>query len=56
MARARHAMSREVAALSLEEIAERCIGRFRDKRGDWDAFEDAKIAGYRRREAHLGRP
>jgi hypothetical protein len=30
-------------------------GRFRNKRGGWDAFEDANLEGYRRREAHLGR-
>jgi mannose-6-phosphate isomerase-like protein (cupin superfamily) len=48
MAKARHEMPPEIAALSLEEIAERYIGRFRDKRGDWEAFEDAKIEGYRR--------
>lgn len=45
---ARHAMPAEIAALSLEEIAKRYIGRFRDKKGDWAAFEDAKIDGYRR--------
>src|SRR6202162_2743707 len=48
MATARHPVPSEIAALSLEEIAERYIGRFRDKRADWNAFEDAKIEGYRR--------
>ena len=48
MAVARHTMPPEVAKLSIEEIAERYIGRFRDKTGDWAAFEDAKIEGYRR--------
>src|SRR5215472_3229676 len=48
MARARHQIPPEVAALSLEEIAERYIGRFCDKKADWEAFEDAKIEGYRR--------
>ena len=48
MAIARHPVPPEIAALSLEEIAERYIGRFRDKVADWEAFEDAKIAGYRR--------
>jgi mannose-6-phosphate isomerase-like protein (cupin superfamily) len=48
MAAARHEMPPEIAALSLEEIAERYIGRFRDKTRDWEAFEDAKIEGYRR--------
>ena len=48
MAVARHGMPPDVASLSLEEIAERYIGRFRDKIPDWAAFEDAKIEGYRR--------
>ena len=48
MAAARHEMPAEIAALSLDEIAERYIGRFRDKVPDWEAFEDAKIEGYRR--------
>jgi mannose-6-phosphate isomerase-like protein (cupin superfamily) len=48
MAQARHKMPPEIAALSLAEIAERYIGRFRDKSADWEAFEDAKIEGYRR--------
>ena len=45
---ARHAMSPEVASLSLEQIMDRYVGRFGDKRGDWAAFEDAKIEGYKR--------
>jgi len=48
MARARHQIPPEVAALSLEEIATRYIVRFCDKKADWEAFEDAKIEGYRR--------
>ena len=48
MAVARHPLPPEVASLSLEEIAERYIGHFRDKVADWNAFEDAKIEGYRR--------
>src|ERR1044071_3654487 len=48
MPTARHPVPPEIAALTLEEIAERYIGRFRDKVGDWEAFEDAKIEGYRR--------
>ncbi len=48
MAQARPAMPPEVAARSLEEIAARYIGRFRDKTADWAAFEDARIEGYRR--------
>jgi mannose-6-phosphate isomerase-like protein (cupin superfamily) len=45
---ARHTMPQEVAKLSPEEIAQRYIVRFRDKTADWNAFEDAKIEGYRR--------
>ena len=48
MAKARHAMPPEVASLSPEQIAERYIGRFRDKKADWEAFEDARVDGYRR--------
>jgi len=48
MATARHAKPPEIAALSPDEIAERFIGRFRDKTADWEAFEDARIDGYRR--------
>ena len=48
MAKARHPIPPEIAALSLDEIAERYIGRFRDKKPDWEAFEDAKTDGYRR--------
>src|SRR2546421_8888314 len=53
MAAARHEMPPEIAALSLDEIAERYIGRFRDKIPDWEAFEDAKIEGYRRAQHPL---
>jgi hypothetical protein len=45
MAKARHEIPPEIASLSLEEIAERYIRRFRDKTADWEAFEDAKIDG-----------
>jgi mannose-6-phosphate isomerase-like protein (cupin superfamily) len=48
MSTARHAMPPEVASLTLEAIADRYIGRFRDKTPDWAAFEDAKLDGYRR--------
>jgi hypothetical protein len=56
MAAARHEMPPEIAALSLDEIAERYIGRFRDKIPDWEAFEDAKIEGYRRAQTALSAP
>jgi len=43
-----HAKPPEVAELSIEEIAARYTARFRDRTADWQAFEDAKIKGYRR--------
>jgi hypothetical protein len=56
MAKARHAMPPEVAALSLEEIAARYGGRLSHKTGDREAFEDAKIEGSGWRDAHLTCP
>ncbi|MCK8786145.1 cupin domain-containing protein [Roseomonas sp. NAR14] len=48
MATARHQRAPELAAASLEEIMGRYVGRFRDKKPDWNAFEDAKIEGWKR--------
>jgi mannose-6-phosphate isomerase-like protein (cupin superfamily) len=48
MAEVVHPKPREIADLTLEEIAERFVARFRDRKADWYAFEDAKIDGYRR--------
>jgi quercetin dioxygenase-like cupin family protein len=48
MAVARHKRDADVEALSLEEIMQRYVGRFADKKADWAAFEDAKIEGYKR--------
>ena len=48
MSVARHAQPPEIADLSLEQIAERYVARFRDRKADWEAFEDAKIDGFRR--------
>lgn len=48
MSIARHPMPPEVASLSLDEVVQKYTGRFRDKRPDWYAFEDAKIEGYKR--------
>ena len=45
---ARHPMPPEVAALSLEQIAEKYVARFRDRVADWDAFADARVEGYKR--------
>ena len=48
MSVARHALPPELVGLSLDQIVERSIGRFRDKVPDWAAFEDAKLEGYKR--------
>src|SRR3954467_10841449 len=45
---ARHRRPTELEDASLEEIMRTHVGRFSEKRGDWAAFEDAKIDGYRR--------
>ena len=47
MSQARHPMPPEVAGLPIEEIGKRYVARFRDRKPDWNAFEDAKmIDGY----------
>ena len=48
MSQARHPMPPEVAGLSIEEIGARYVARFVDRKPDWNAFEDAKIEGYKR--------
>src|ERR1700727_3170479 len=48
MATARHARSKELESASLEQIMDRYVARYADRRADWAAFEDAKIEGFRR--------
>jgi oxalate decarboxylase/phosphoglucose isomerase-like protein (cupin superfamily) len=48
MATARHARSKELESASLEQIMDRYVARFADRRADWAAFEDAKLEGYKR--------
>ena len=45
---ARHPRPKELEGVPVEEIMKKYVGRFRDKNGDWAAFEDAKIEGYKR--------
>jgi oxalate decarboxylase/phosphoglucose isomerase-like protein (cupin superfamily) len=45
---ARHPRPPELKDASLEEIIERYVARFADRRADWAAFEDAKIEGFKR--------
>lgn len=48
MAIARHARPKEIENASLEEIIDRYVARFADRKADWAAFEDAKIEGFKR--------
>jgi mannose-6-phosphate isomerase-like protein (cupin superfamily) len=48
MNEARHSRPPELAGVPLEDIAARYVARFRDRKADWTAFEDAKIEGYKR--------
>src|ERR1043166_7701508 len=48
MSVARHPRPKELEDVSLEDIMRTHVGRFSEKRGVWEAFEDAKIEGYRR--------
>ena len=45
---ARHPRPPELVGMPLEEIAARYVARFRDRKADWAAFEDAKIEGFKR--------
>ena len=38
----------ELENVSIEEIADRYVARFSDRKPDWAAFEDAKIEGFKR--------
>ncbi len=48
MSVARHPRPAHLAGVPLEKIMERYTGRFREKKPDWAAFEDAKIEGWKR--------
>jgi len=48
MSVARHKRPPELEGIPLEEILERYVARFRDRVPDWEAFEDAKIEGWKR--------
>ena len=48
MSVARHPRSKELEGASLEAILDRYVARFRDRKSDWAAFEDAKIEGFKR--------
>ena len=48
MSVARHPRPKELEGVPVEEIMQRFVGRFKEKRADWAAFEDAKIEGFKR--------
>jgi len=48
MSVARHKLPPELEGVSIDDIAERYTRRFSDIAPDWEAFEDAKIEGYKR--------
>ena len=45
---ARHPRPAELVGVSPEELSTRFIARFRDRKPDWNAFEDAKTEGFKR--------
>ena len=45
---ARHPRPPELVNASVEEIMDKYVARFADRKADWAAFEDAKIEGYKR--------
>lgn len=45
---ARHPRPPELQDASLDEIMSTYVGKYKDKRGDWNAFADANIEGYKR--------
>ena len=48
MSVARHPRPKELEGVPIEDIMKRYVGRFKEKKPDWAAFEDAKIEGYKR--------
>lgn len=48
MSAARHPRPPELVGVSLEDLSKQFVARFRDRKADWAAFEDAKIEGFKR--------
>ena len=48
MSIARHSRPADIANASIEELRRRFVARYRDRKPDWAAFEDAKIEGFKR--------
>ena len=45
---ARHPLPPELEGMPIQEIERRYVARFRDRKPDWNAFEDARHEGYKR--------
>jgi hypothetical protein len=45
MSVARHPRPPELVGVPVEDIMQKFVGRFREKKPDWAAFEDAKSYG-----------
>ena len=48
MSPARHPLPPELVGVPVHELLARFTGRFKDKKSDWYAFEDAKHEGFKR--------
>src|ERR1700704_5885297 len=48
MSVARHPRPKELEGVPIDEIMKKYVGRFKEKKPDWAAFEDAKIEGFKR--------
>ena len=48
MSVARHPRPKDLEGVNIDDIAEKYVRRYRDITSDWEAFEDAKIEGYKR--------
>lgn len=48
MTTARHPRPPELEDVAIDDIAQTFVARFKDRTPDWNAFEDAKLDGYRR--------
>ena len=48
MAVARHPRPEELEGVSLEKIMDTYVARYKDRKADWNAFEDAKVEGFKR--------
>jgi len=53
---ARHPLPKELVGVAIEDIMKRYVGRFRDRKPDWAAFEDAKLEGFRRAQHRFSGP